>query len=222
MRIIATLLLVVALFTAASAELLVTANPFGKGRWVVEGAYISETNVSNVSGMSAGTIGAYLGYGLNESLDLIVSGGQAVLSGLPLGISACRNTGLGLNLKYALLNEGKDMPVSVALGGGYKMLSQVTSVVGAGDTTDNGNQILLALGVSKVIVPFIPYAGLDYRTVAYNGSNTQTQIDLSLGSFIAWSLNGAVVVEYTLQSITPNGVSNYTSSQIAGGIAYKI
>lgn len=223
MRFITGLLLVLMVVSAVSAELLVTANPFGKGKWVFEGAYLSDANVANSSGMSAATVGAYCGYGINDKLDFIVAGGQANVAGLPVGVSALKTTGYGVNLKYALASEEKDLPVSVAVGGGYKLLSQVTTVTGLGDTTENGNQLLLAIGISKIMVPFIPYAGIDYRAISYNASNLENHLDLTIGTAIAWSMQGAVLVEYSRQSITPtNGSGNYTSGQIAAGVAYKI
>lgn len=221
------LTLVMALFaTMASAELLVTANPIGKGKWAALGAFLSDSGLQfgGLTGLTAQTIGAYGGYGINEKLDLYLQVGQVTIGSLPVapGVpTGIKTLGYGLNLKYAVLEESSSMPVSVALGGGYKILSQdMTSALGTANT--GGNQWGVGAIVSKIMVPFIPYGGLTYKSTAYAGTTTMSQIDITVGSAIAWSTQGAVFVEYTSQAITPTGVGGYTSGQIAGGVGYKI
>lgn len=205
----------------ASAELLVTAMPFGQGRWVFEGAGISDANVANTTGMGASTLGAYLGYGLTDKLDMIVQAGQVTVTGLPIGISNLKTTGYGMNFKYAIATAGDSMPVDIAIGAGYKLLSQVTTITGLGDMTNNGNQMLLGIGISKLMVPFIPYAGFDYRAIGYNANFSSAQFNLTIGTAIAWSEQGAVFVEGTSQAIAPVGAAGYTSNQVALGVAYR-
>jgi len=218
------LLLTLILTTVASAELLITANPIGQGRWGVLGSYRNDANVSNSSSMSMGSLGAYLAYGINDKMDLYASYGSGTVSGLPLGVTGISGSSYGLTLKYAAIAESSTMPVSVALGAGYKMVSQKVDTV-LGSSTDNGGQMLIGVGVSKIMVPFIPYAGLLYRNTNFTttaAASNSSQIDLTLGSAIAWSMQGAVYVEYTLQSITPSGGSAYSSGQYALGVGYKI
>ena len=71
------------------------------------------------------------------------------------------------------------------------------------------------------MAPFVPYGGLTYVR-PLNRRDFSTQLDLTVGTAIAWSMQGAVFLEYTMQSITPNGGSNYSSGQIAPGVCYTI
>jgi hypothetical protein len=224
MRLLATLLLISAVVvSAASAEFLLTANPLGQGKWGLLGGYVSDANYGNMSGSSLGTIGGYAGYGITDKLDVLVQLGSSTYSGaLPLGVSGVTGTGYAVNLKYALMAEGKDLPVSVAVGGGYKSASQVASIVGGGSASTPLSQISLAAGVSKVMAPFVPYGAVAYRSMNSSGTAMGTAIDLTVGTAIAWSMQGAVMVEYTMQSITPNGGSNYSSGQMAAGVAYML
>lgn len=213
--------LIMAFFaTMASAELLVTANPIGQGKWAVLGGFLSDSGQQSngLTGLTGQTLGVYGGYGVTDKLDVYLQGGQMTVGGLPAGI-AVKNTAYGLNLKYAVLEESSSMPVSVAVGGGYKILSQDVTV-GVTNTT-SGNQWGLGALVSKMMVPFIPYGGLGYKNTAY-GAATMTEMDITVGSAIAWSTQGAVFVEYTSQAITPNVGSAFTSGQVAGGVGYKI
>lgn len=73
-----------------------------------------------------------------------------------------------------------------------------------------------------MMAPYVPYGGITYRTTSSGGTTTATQFDLTVGTAIAWSVQGAVFIEDTLQSITPNGLSSYSSNQIGLGVGYKI
>jgi len=54
-----------------------------------------------------------------------------------------------------------------------------------------------------MMIPFIPYGGLTYKSTTFSmAANKGTAIDLTVGSAIAWSQQGAVFVEYTQQQIT--------------------
>jgi hypothetical protein len=205
--------------SAASAELLTTANPIGQGKWAVLGGYLSDANVNNVSGYTMGTIAGYAGYGVTDKLDVYLTGGSATVSGLPATISVSM-TALGLTGKYQVLAESASMPVSVGVGVGYKSINTTASLAAGGNAT--GSQMMAGVGVSKMMAPFIPYGGLAYRSTASGGSTVGTQLDLTVGSAVAWSTQGAVFVEYTLQSVTPNGGTAYSSGQIGLGVGYII
>ncbi|MFA4844829.1 MAG: hypothetical protein WC632_07795 [Candidatus Margulisiibacteriota bacterium] len=227
MKILVALLSVVILVSVASAELLTTANPIGQGKWAFAGAAMQDLNVTNNTSYNLTSLGCYAAYGATDKLDLYLNLGTASMGGLPsvAGVQlATTLTALGLTAKYAIIEEGKDMPVSVGVGGGYKALTTNTTApaILGGNTTANGSQILAGVGVSKVIIPFVPYGGLVYRSSASGGATTSTQLDLTVGSAIAWSKQGAVFVEYTMQSITPNGGTVYTSGQIGLSVAYAI
>ncbi len=220
-KIVVLSLLVFSVVSIASAEMLTTANPIGQGKWAFLGAYIKDSNRQGggLTNLDLTTLGGYVGYGVTDKLDAFLQLGQATTGGLPTGIEITAQ-GYGLLGKYQILSE-KDMPVSAAIGAGGKAVSKKTKV-GGGETTKNGNQMLIGLGVSKMFIPFVPYGALVYKKDTEEGKDVSTQIDIVIGTAIAWSASGAVLVEYTSQSITPNGGSTYTSSQIAGAVAYKI
>ncbi|MBU0630087.1 MAG: hypothetical protein KKC80_04115 [Candidatus Margulisbacteria bacterium] len=222
-KIALTLVLALCVASLASAELLVTANPLGQGKMAFSGAYVLDSNYQNSSGMSLGSIGGYFGYGITDKLDAYAQLGSATASGLPVGISGMSATGYGASLKYTIIDEGTDIPVSVALGGGYKSFNNKTTVTGLGDITSTASQIMLGVGVSKVMAPLVPYGAIAYRSNSVSTANSNsTQIDLTIGTAIAWSMQGAVMIEYTMQSITPQAGGSYTGSEIAASVAYKI
>jgi len=209
--------------SAASAELLVTALPFGQGKYVVEVAGVGESNIQNI-GMSATTMGGYLGYGVTDKLDLIVNAGQANASGLPIGITGITSTAYGAFLKYAIVDETHQAPYSLSVGLGYRTIGQSTGIVGLPNPiTDSGSQLLLGIGLSKIMAPFVPYCGLTFRNTDQGTNVDHTQFDLTLGSAIAWSTQGAVFVEITNQSIVyANSGVGITNYQYGLGLAYKI
>jgi len=213
------LLLAALLISTASAEVLTTANPIGQGRWAVLGSGVQNQNVSNNSGYSSLLLGGYVGYGLTDTLDAYIQAGTGSTTGLPAVVTANSLTALGAAVKYQLMKEGDSLPVSVALAAQAKAITAKQTI--GTETTMNGSQWTIGLGASKVMIPFIPYCGLAYRSSG--GEITeQTQFDITVGTAIAWSEQGAVFVEYTAQSITPTGGTNYSSGQVAGAVAYKI
>ena len=208
-KVLAVVLFVVFAASLASAELLTTANSVGKGKWAFLGSGLQDQNFGNSSVTSLTTIGGYIGYGINEKLDAYFQAGQSTISGV-----SSTGTGMGLNLKYTMLEEGRDVPVTVAAGAGYKSMNWSTGT--------NGSQLSLAAGISRVWSYVIPYSGLAYRKNSVSGNDISSQIDLTVGSAVPWQNMGAFFVEYTLQTITPNGASNYSSSQIGAGFGTRL
>ncbi len=224
--------------SVASAEQLTTANPIGQGRWVIEGFGIRDMNLINISDATLTTYGGYVGYGITDQLDAFLNLGASSSSGITavdpiLGTLDVDVTGsgYGLSVKYAILREGEALPVSVAVAGQYKSASVKTTikmpaVTGLPDIVSDatGSQIAVGVGCSKIIIPFVPYAGVAYRADSSEGNEVSTQIDLTVGTAIAWSEQGAVLVEYTSQAITDKsgGGNDHTSGQIALAVGYKI
>ncbi len=221
MRTLSVLFLVVAFMASmASAELLTTANTFGQGKFGFELAGVQDQKYFNDSDLTRTVYAGYIGYGILEDLDAYLEYGLSNVGGLtsPLEITG---SGIGLSLKYRILKEGEALPVSVALAGQYRSISIKTKPI---DTTENGSQTGIGVGVSKVMAPFVPYGGIAYRTNVLEGEEKYTQLDITLGTAIAWSMQGAVLLEYTNQSITDKnaGFDDHTSGQMAIGVAYKI
>jgi len=217
-------LLVVFMASFASAETLTTANPIGQGKFAVLGSAVQTDNNYGAtgSGRSALAFGGYVGYGITSDLDGFIQLGTGSVSGLPAVITANSMMAYGGALKYRVMKEGANMPVSVAVAGQVKSVGSKMTIGGAEQTSD-GSQWTLGAGVSKVMIPFVPYMGLAYRSQGGDLNFTeQTSVDVSLGTAIAWSEQGAVLVEYTYQSITPKVGSNYSSGQGAVAVAYKI
>lgn len=219
-------LLVVFMASFASAETLTTANPIGQGRWAVLGSVVNTSDYdgtgTNVNSMA---YGGYVGYGITSDLDGFIQLGTSSLTGLSPVVSANSITGYGGALKYRVMKEGANMPVSVAVAGQVKSIAAKQTLVAPhpapGEYTMDGSQWTVGAGVSKVMIPFVPYAGLAYRSSG--GQITEsTQIDVTLGTAVAWSQQGAVMVEGTYSSITPTGGTNYNNGQVAAAVAYKI
>jgi len=210
-KIILSLLLVVSIAALSGAELLVTANPMGKGKLGALFSYYSNANYGNVAASAAAGPGGYIGYGLTENLDLIVTYAGMTVSNAP-GITA---NGMGATLKYALFSENNGMPVSGAIGAGYKTLT-----LSVGGANSAGSQALLAAGFSKMMIPFIPYFGFAFRSSTASAAKAADQFDATLGTAFTLSSQLALFAEYTSQAIAPVGGNGYTSGQVAGAIAY--
>lgn len=208
----------------ASAEMLMTANPIGKGKWALSLGGIQDVNYINNSAVSLMTIGGYVGYGVMDKLDVYLNAGSANANGMTAP-GKLSGTSLGINTKYAILQEGQNMPVTLAIGAGAKAMSYDMNA-GLGDRNGNNTQIMAGLGVSKMMLPFVPYAGLMYRSTntSFSGTNSNTpQTDLTVGSAICWLTQGAVLVEYTMQMLSaPSPAGNYTSQQVGASIAYML
>jgi hypothetical protein len=229
------LLLVFVVSSFASAELLTTASPLGQGKWGVmaSGLQDSSQQGSGLTGLTVTSFGGSVGYGVIDKLDLYLSAGTGSVSGFPATIATISTAGIastitayGLIAKYSILDETANSPVSVAVEAGYKSIATSNTAptspwLGGGAVTNsNSTQIMARVNVSKIMAPFVPYGGLAYRSTS--GDTTSTQLDLTVGSAIAWSTQGAVFAEYTLQSITPNGGTNFSSGQIALSVGYAI
>ena len=199
--------------SAASAELLVTANPLGQGKWAVLGMGQLDSNVGNSSSAGLSTVGGYVGYGAMDKLDVFLNVGQANLTGVS-GFISTTNV-IGLSGKYQIMDEATN-PCSVAIGAGYRSMSHVQS-------STNGSQLFVGVGASKKMVPFVPYGGLTYRSNSSGGSSAGSQIDLTVGSAIAFSAQGAVFVEDTYQMFSSVPLSGtYNSNQVALGVGYAL
>ena len=217
-------LAVVFLTSIASAEVLVTANPLGQGVFGFELAGMQDSNFLDQGNDAKMTsYGGYIGYGILDKLDLYLDIGSMKTSGLPSD-QELGGTAYGASLKYTILEEGENMPVSVAAALRYRTVTQDYKVSGTKMGEANYAQSTIGVGVSKIMVPFIPYLGISYKETKQYSDEFATQTDITLGTAIAWSMQGAVFVEYTSQAIQDKmgGVGDHNSGQMALGVAYSL
>lgn len=215
-RIVIALTLITLVASVASAEVLQTAGTLGQGKWGAVLGYASSSNYANVSGGTLAAYGGYIGYGLTSNMDLELKVGSGTGNGLGATLTG---TQLGLVLKYGILKEGKTTPVSVAALVGYQ--SSTSKLGGVVDV--NSSEIGIGIGVSKVMAPLVPYASIAYKQISSDTATSKgTQMDLNVGTAIAWSANGAVFLEATSQSLTPSVGAAYTQTQIALGVGVSM
>jgi hypothetical protein len=209
-------LFVCLLFTSlASADIMMTACPLGKGKWSVMPGAMVDFNYASM-GSNAYMQMVALGVGLNDRLDAYVSAGVGYSAKTGMMGTMSMNS-YALNLKYTMLAENLTQPVSLALNGGIKSMPMSM-------TSMNQMQESVGLIVSKMVNNFNPYAGVTYRTTTQSYGN-YSQIDYTIGAGIG-PMEKMFMIEYTLQNMTVAGGSmfatlvggaSYASSQIAIG-----
>ena len=203
------------LASLASADLMLTACPLGKGKWNVMPGAMADFNYAGMGSNSYMMMDS-LGYGLKDNLDLYVSTGVGYSKRTAMMGTMSMNS-YALNLKYTVLAESLTQPVSVAINGGLKSMPMSM-------TTMNQMQGSVGVIVSKMMNAFTPYAGATYRTNRQSYGD-YGQIDYTIGTGIG-PMDKMLMVEYTLQTMSVAGGSsfatliggtNYTSSQIVIG-----
>jgi len=202
--------------SVASAEIMMTGCPLGKGKWSVMPGVMADVNYCNMGRMSYMQMIA-LGYGLNDKLDVYASGGLGYSSAVTGKMGTMTMNSYTLNLKYTLIGESLTQPISLAVNAGVKSMPMSM-------TSMNQMQGSLGLIVSKMIKNFNPYAGITYRNTTQSYGN-YSQIDYTIGTGIG-PMEKMLMIEYTLQTMslasgtsftTLVGGNTYTSSQITIG-----
>lgn len=224
-RIALALVICLAIASMAAAEVLVTANPMGKGQmgWLAGGRY--DTNVmgslaSNVTMISAG---GYFGYGVMDNMDVYAKIGYGTAGNLPAVVSTSNGMVLGLAGKYTFMKESKDFPVTLAVAAGYQA-STVNMNLNFGFPAQQSVMGDIGIGViaSKVMVPYVPYGAVNYHSLTTNpGATTGSEIEIAAGTQFLLSKSTAVVGELCLQSITSGGATN-SNTQISVAYTAKI
>jgi len=198
--------------SGASAEIMMTAKPLGKGKCnLTLGAKYDQNyfDMGNISAMFVDTVQ----YGVNEKLDVYAStslGFSQKATERPRTMDALTMFSASAGLKYALLLEDpKTERISLAVNAGLKASSVSKS-------TMNSWQYSVGILAGKRVNNFSPYAGINYRltTQAYGD---YSQVDYTLGTGIGPE-ERMLIIEDTLQVITFAG-STFTSNQIALGFA---
>ncbi len=211
------LALMVVFAAAASAEVLVTANPLGQGNlgYIVAGQYMSTNNPNtNMNG-----VGGFLGYGISDKLDIFGKLAYGMGSNVPSYLTSASGIILGVAGRYALASE-KDMPASLSVVGGYQATTKTYNIVGGGTSGAAIGDLGIGVVASKMLIPWIPYVAVVYHSLSQSGS-TGSNIELALGTQLALSKSSAVQAELTSNSITM-GAASYNNMEVTIGYTAKI
>jgi hypothetical protein len=222
MRFFLVSLLLIFLTSIASGEVLTSPLPIGKGSWAFSASWILDKNINDLGDdPSLTTYSGTVGYGLTEKLDVYLGYGSSSSSNIPY--AEISGTGFSVAGKYILIREGEKFPISVGIAALYKSTSSITKIA-AIESKASGSQTAFGIGAAKILIPFIPYLAVVYRTNSSEGSESSAQIDTTIGTMIAFSEKGAIFIEYTNQAIEDKtgSIGNYSSPQYAASIGYKI
>ncbi|MFH1347786.1 MAG: hypothetical protein ABIH22_03755 [Candidatus Margulisiibacteriota bacterium] len=175
----------------AQAEVLAPATTNAPGKWSASLLGARQTNSNNNSSLSQTIYGLDLSYGLanRTQLDLTYeSGNFSGISGMELSLRS-----LTASLKYNLLLE---TPVSLAIGASYTSISQQDNFAGSPSGSNYGCKIV----VSKMFLPFIPYACLNRSFTSLAGESSATEATLGSVWLIANGFSASVENTWQLQS----------------------
>jgi hypothetical protein len=208
------------LASLASADLMMTACPLGKGKWNYMPGAMIDFNYASMGGNAYMMMDAF-GYGLNDKLDLYAATGVGYSAKTGM-MNAMSMNSYALNLKYTVLAESLTQPFSLAINGGIKSMPMSM-------TSMNQMQGSLGLIVSKMTDRFNPYAGVAYRTTRQSYGDF-SQVDYTIGTGIG-PMDKMLMIEYTLQLMSVSsgsgfatlvGGNHYSSSQIAIGACFGL
>ncbi len=218
-KVLVAIVLVLAVATAASAEVLSTANTLGAGSWGWLGAgQYTSTTVANSNSYG---IGGYIGYGILDNLDIYAKLGYGIGANPAAGVTV-NGINQGLSVKYSLIS-GMDAPFSLALGATFKTTTTSASFGGAVVSHSVEGDLGLGLVASKIMVPWVPYAAVAYHSLNMNtGAATGSKLELAVGTQMLLSASSAIIGEIDLQSTTWGGAAATTATQISLGYSAKI
>ena len=195
--------------SAASAEILMTANPLGKGKCNMTIGSKLDQNYFDMGAVDVLYLDS-IGYGITDRLDIYATTGigySQKATDKQRTMDAMTMISLGAGLKFALLTEDTK-PLSLAVTAGIKGGAQSKSSM-------NNWQYNVGLIASKKVKKLLnPYAGVNYRSTRQNYGD-YSQMDYSIGAMFGPE-GRTLVVEDTIQSITFAG-STFTSNQFALG-----
>ena len=191
----------------ASAEIMMSACPLGKGKWGFMPGAMVDFNYAGMGGNSYMMMDS-LGYGLKDNLDLYVSAGAGYSARTGMMGTMSMNS-YALNLKYTVLGENLTQPVSLAVNAGIRNMAMSMASM-------NQMQGSIGLVVSKMLNAFNPYAGITYRSTA-QGYGNYSQVDYTVGAGIG-PMDKMLTIEYTLQNMSVDGGSNF--GMLVGGTTY--
>lgn len=223
-KILLALIVVIAMTSLASAQLLMPANTLGAGKMGWLGAI--STDMNSQANSSQYGVGGYLGYGLTNDWDIYAQLGYGIGSNPPAGVTL---SGISTSLltKYQFIRESvKGSPVSVAAVVGYGATTATMGVGGFNFGLPSGDLGIGAV-VSKVMVPWVPYGAAAYHSVTADTSGfpggsktTGSRIEMLVGTQMLLSKDSAIVGEFSYNSYSVG--TSYTNNQVTLGYASKI
>ncbi len=213
-KIISVLVFTLFVIASANAEVMVTANPLGQGALGWLGA--AQSNATTTANSNSYNLGGFIGYGINDKLDVFGKLAYGTGSNTPSGISA-NGIEIGVAAKY-LLATAKDMPADLAVGLSYK--SKTTTLSGLVSSQTVVGDLAVAVIASKVIIPWVPYCALAYHSLSSSGT-TGSNLELALGGQMLLSASSAVMGEIAFNNENWSGATS-TSTQITVGYNAKI
>jgi hypothetical protein len=199
---------------AASAEVMMTANPLGTGKWNMTVGSKLDQNYFDMGAVDVLYLDS-VGYGINDRLDIYATTGigySQKATDKPRTMDAMTMINLGASLKFALLTEDTK-PLALAVTAGIKGGAQSKSSM-------NNWQYNVGLIASKKVKKLLnPYAGVNYRSIRQNYGD-YSQMDYTAG--VKMGTDGrAVMLEDTLQSVTFAG-STFQSNQFALSFSFDL
>ncbi len=249
-KIILLALLISLIFVSTSyAEYLTTADCLDQGKWALSLAYLSDTYgggyVSSANALTGSNVVGATGYaplvsyGIRDNLELGLAYGLAEANGAGTDILAAVLPGGGkisiksdaatASLKIGLRQEKNKDPFSCTLGIIAKQGTVKTTMPAAMalDSIKTVNSYTLGLLVSKMFIPFIPYAGIGYEVNSYNQADTvygdsETSLGIVLGSAIFLRENLGTFIEASSRNYTPKTGGGYNIMEYAARVTWLI
>jgi hypothetical protein len=214
--------------TSTSAVLLQPGSAIPRGEMVISGLGYIETNDdidinSNVFSVPlisygltdrlSGTVGYIFGNLAGDGLDVTIPG--LSISGTIDG----KLSGYTLGLNYCILNELADpTPVSLKVAGYYtgirsELNSPAEIELFVPDSSTDTSMWDARIMVSKLIVPFVPYAGFKYAS-ANADSSTSSITEIVVGTGLFFSPEFGLFAEYVAKNTSPESGDSTSFSQI--------
>lgn len=218
-----------------SAEVLLTANTLGQGRFGIKTSYINSTN-SYSSALNTTGYGLIMGYGIIPDLDIYsVAGYQNysnINSAMPPGYSYTVNgPQYGALLKYRFMADSENVPLNLSGIVAYKVnnLTAKMSSTYSGETSGNtmiedwGSGMVLSKAISNVV----PYMATLYHVGswidAYGAIHT-TGLEFVAGMNLLFSESTGVIMEYSSNAVVAlnSSASPQTISNISFSLGHRL
>jgi hypothetical protein len=213
------------LINCASAELLLTANSLGQGRFGIKSSYINGSNsLNNVMNTTGYDI--LLGYGIISNLDIYGVAGYVAYPNAGSTISNLSINGplYGLILKYRILEDTEYAPFNLSSMVSFKV-NNITSRYGnsAYNTMmeDWGGGVVL----SKTFPVVTPYIAALYHFGSWidsYGALRLTSVELVNGYNFMFSESTGLIVEVASNSVAAQGGTSFSITNISLALGQRL